>query len=459
MPWRPSFSLPASYNNLHLLLAFASGATLALIAYELHESQDYHFRSHLPSIFLNDEAGSLVPNLSKNRRKSRINTSSTIDHDFVRPAGEGLQSAIGNTPLILLPHLSALMNCKIYAKLELLNPGGSPKDRVALSILNHLSTPNPNQPDAPVLQAGDTIYEGTVGSTGISLATLCRSRGLLAHIVMPSDQSREKGELLMKLGAKVTKVEPAPIIDREHYINVARRMARVQTEEFERRVEEEEDAEGAVVKRKKWTGRAWFADQFESEANWRAHYTGTGPEILRQMEGEGGIDAFVAGAGTGGTISGVGMYLKEKLGEKNVMVVLADPQGSGLYNKVKNGVFWSEYEREGTRRRSQVDSVIEGIGLVRSTRNWEVGEEWKEGVVDDAVKVTDQMARNMARWLVEREGIWVGGSSAVNCKSIICVPSTRVKGRTARYTEGYTDHGLQCRCCCLEDRSRNGSRP
>ncbi len=225
----------------------------------------------------------------------------------------------------------------------------------------------------------------------------------------------------MKLGAKVTKVEPAPIVDQEHYINVARRMARVQTEEFERGVEvevEEEGEEGGVGKRKKWRGRGWFADQFESEANWKAHYTGTGPEILKQIEGKGGIDAFVAGAGTGGTVSGVGMYLKEQLGEKKVRVVLADPQGSGLYNKVKNGVFWSEYEREGTRRRSQVDSVIEGIGLVRSTRNWEVGEEWREGVVDDAVKVTDQMARNMARWLVEREGVWVGGSSAVNCKPV-----------------------------------------
>ena len=233
----------------------------------------------------------------------------------------------------------------------------------------------------------------------------------------------------MKLGAKVTKVEPAPIVDQMHYINVARRMARTQTEEFERGEEVEEaveveddsgrDVVKRKVKRKKWNGRGWFADQFESEANWRAHYRGTAPEILRQMRkgGEGRIDAFVAGAGTGGTVSGVGMYLKEQLGEKNVRVVLADPQGSGLYNKVKNGVFWSEYEREGTRRRSQVDSVIEGIGLVRSTRNWEVGEEWREGVVDDAIKVRDQMARNMARWLVEREGIWVGGSSAVNCKS------------------------------------------
>ena len=422
MPWLPS--LPSSYTILHLTLAVFSGAALALTISHFHESSDYHFRSRLPSVWLTDEAAALISSLTNPKPENSPSDNVNDDHEYIPPIGEALESAIGNTPLILLPHFSALTSCKIYAKLELLNPGGSPKDRVALSILKHLSTPNPLDPDAPVLSAGDTIYEGTVGSTGISLATLCRSRGLLAHIIMPSDQSVEKAELLLKLGAKVTKVSPAPIIDQEHFINVARRMARVQTEEFERGemvevVEQEGGGHGNHVKRKrrKWSGRGWFADQFESEANWRAHYEGTGPEIVRQMQGvEGGngrIDAFVAGAGTGGTISGVGMYLKEKLGE-DCKVVLADPQGSGLYNKVKHGVFWSQYEKEGTRRREQVDTVIEGIGLVRSTRNWEVG--WENAVVDDAVKVTDQMAKNMARWLVEKEGLFVGGSSAVNCK-------------------------------------------
>jgi cysteine synthase len=261
--------------------------------------------------------------------------------------------------------------------------------------------------------------------------------------------------VLRKLGAEVTRVPPAGIVDQGHFVNVARRLAVTQTEEFESGVTVEEWVEnghrrshnqpqsastlasevgieehgeehhGSRIrhKRRKWEGRGWFADQFETDANWRAHYEGTGPEIFQQMreieEAEGRtsplprIDAFVAGAGTGGTISGVGMYLKKKLGE-SCKIIVADPQGSGLYNKVKHGVFWSEYEREGTRRRQQVDTVIEGIGLVRSTRNWQLG--WEEGVVDDAVKVTDQMARNMARWLVEKEGIWVGGSSAVNCE-------------------------------------------
>ena len=123
------------------------------------------------------------------------------------------------------------------------------------------------------------------------------------------------------------------------------------------------------------------------------------------------------GAGTGGTISGVGLYLKEKArGQKGkVKIVLADPQGSGLYNKVKHGVMFGEFEREGTRRRDQVDSVIEGIGLTRSTKNFDKG--YDEGVIDDAVKVSDEQARNMARWLVEREGVFAGGSTGVNCKS------------------------------------------
>jgi cysteine synthase len=419
MPWP---SLPTTYTHSHLILALFSGAAISLLFKHHLDNRDYHFRSRLPSIFLTDEAADLLSSLT--------NPPKDPEH-HVPTTGEGLQAAIGNTPLILLPHLSALTKSSIYAKLEHLNPNGSPKDRVALSILNALSTPDPANP-GPVLKEGDTIYEGTVGSTGISLAALCRSRRLQAHIIMPSDQSVEKGQLLGKLGAKVTKVPPAPIVDQGHFVNVAKRLAGEQTEEFENGVQVTELESIIVdginvereVKKPKWRGRGWFADQFEREANWRAHYEGTGPEIYAQMQhfqrqkmdGKPRIDAFVAGAGTGGTISGVGLYLKDELGDE-VKIVLADPQGSGLYNKVKHGVFWSQYEREGTRRREQVDTVIEGIGLVRSTKNWEVG--FEKGVIDDAVKVTDQMARNMARWLVEREGLWVGGSSAVNCMLIL----------------------------------------
>ena len=298
----------------------------------------------------------------------------------------GIESTIGDTRLFVIRSLSELTGCMIMAKAEYMNgAGGSPKDRVALSIIQSAE-------DAGFLtpHSGDTIYEGTVGSTGISLATLCRARGYLAHICMPSDQAMEKSNLLLKLGAVVERVKPAPIVDQKHFVNRARNLAAEHTSDPAKR------------------GRGFFANQFETEANWRAHYEGTGPEIFDQTRGK--IDAFVAGAGTGGTISGVAMYLKSK--NPNVRIVLADPQGSGLYNNVKLGVMFHPQEREGTRRRQQVDTIIEGIGLSRSTANFEVGRD----LIDDAVKVTDSQATAMARWLVERDGIFIGSSSAVNCE-------------------------------------------
>lgn len=236
--------------------------------------------------------------------------------------------------------------------------------------------------------SGDMIYEGTVGSTGISLATLCRARGYLAHICMPDDQAKEKSDLLLKLGAEVERVRPAPIVDQNHFVNRARNLAAEHTSSSEKK------------------GRGLFADQFENTANYIAHYNGTGPEIWEQCSGR--LDAFVAGAGTGGTISGVSLFLKEKL--RSIKVVLADPQGSGLYNRIKYGVMFDPKEREGTRRRHQVDTIVEGIGVNRVTANFEAGRE----LVDDAVRVTDEQAMAMARWLVEKDGIFIGSSSAVN---------------------------------------------
>ena len=130
------------------------------------------------------------------------------------------------------------------------------------------------------------------------------------------------------------------------------------------------------------------------------------------------IDAFVAGAGTGGTISGVAIFLKQEMGlGKEVKVVLADPEGSGLYNKVKHGVMFSSTEREGTRRRQQVDTIVEGIGINRITENLEVGRD----LIDDAVKVTDLQSMKMARWLIEKDGLFVGSSSAVNCVASVAL--------------------------------------
>lgn len=304
---------------------------------------------------------------------------------------EGIEGCIGNTPLFKIKSLSEATGCDILAKAEFLNgAGNSPKDRVALSIIRRAEEEGLIAP-----QNGDIIYEGTVGSTGISLAALCRANGYRAHICMPNDQATEKSDLLLKLGAEVERVKPASIVDQDQFVNKARNRAEEHSRDTARK------------------GRGIFADQFENEANWRAHFDGTGPEILEQTGGQ--LDAFVAGAGTGGTISGVALFLKPKL--PKVKVVLADPQGSGLYNRVKYGVMFDPKEREGTRRRHQVDTIVEGIGINRVTRNFEAGRE----LVDDAIRVSDEQAKAMARWLVEKDGIFIGSSSAVNCVAAVKV--------------------------------------
>lgn len=359
------------YNTRHVATAFFAGLAAAYTIHEIYKaitgvesSRTRYMARHLSILFTDKEAENPSPPES---------------------IGKGIESTIGNTPLILLKSLSQATGCTILAKCEFLNgAGGSPKDRVALSIIEKAEKAGLLSP-----YSGDTIYEGTVGSTGISIATLARARGYKAHICMPDDQAHEKSDLLLRLGAIVDRVTPAPIVDQKHFVNRARNLAREHTADPDH------------------PGRGLFADQFETTANWRAHFEGTGPEIYDQAGGR--IDAFVAGAGTGGTISGVAKYLRSKL--RSIKIVLADPQGSGLYNKIHHGVMFHGLEREGTRRRQQVDTVVEGIGLTRSTNNFEAGAD----LIDDAVKVTDDQARAMARWLCNKDGIFVGSSSAVNC--------------------------------------------
>ena len=206
---------------------------------------------------------------------------------------------------------------------------------------------------------------------------------------MPDDQATEKSDLLLKLGATVERVRPASIVDQNQFVNMARRRAQEHSDDPNK------------------PGRGFFADQFENTANYLAHQNTTGPEIYQQTNGN--LDAFVAGAGTGGTVSGVALALKPQL--QSLKVILADPQGSGLYNKIKYGVMFSSTEAEGTRRRHQVDSIVEGIGINRLTANFSAG----MNSIDDAIKVNDLQAMRMARWLVEKEGLFVGASSAVNC--------------------------------------------
>ncbi|KAJ5899919.1 hypothetical protein N7495_004663 [Penicillium taxi] len=336
------------------------------------------------------------------RRDEKPTETSTTSDELLPRSGppaivNGIEGCIGNTPLFRIKSLSDETGCEILAKAEFLNGAGqSSKDRVALSMIEMAEEMDILKP-----YSGDTIYEGTSGSTGISLATLARAKGYLAHICMPSDQAIEKSNLLLKLGAIVDRVPPAPIVEKNNFVNRARSLAKAHTESADPTTDEGELAEDAKQ------GRGFFADQFENGANWRAHYRGSGPEIYAQCNGK--LDAFVAGAGTGGTISGVARFLKPLL--PNMTVVLADPQGSGLYNRVRYGVMFDPKEREGTRRRRQVDTIVEGIGINRVTANFEAGKE----LVDDAVRVTDAQALAMARWLVEKDGIFIGSSSAVNC--------------------------------------------
>lgn len=300
------------------------------------------------------------------------------------PARLLLPALVGNTPLVLVPSLSALTGCRIYAKLELCNPGGLAKDRVALAILQDAIArgqlvPKPNAP----LAERDVVFEGTSGSTGILLAVMANALGLRAHISLPDDTSAEKVGLLALLGALLNKVRPALIVDPDQYVNAARRACADHTAAGRRGV---------------------FANQFENTVNWVAHYTGTGPEIYRQTDGR--IDCFVAGSGTGGTILGVLRYLKE---HGPVHVVLADPQGLGLANRVNHGVMFDHVELEGTRRRHQVDTLVEGIGLNRVTYNFHQGEH----CIDEAVRVLDREALAMARHLLLADGFFWGSSAAV----------------------------------------------
>ncbi|KAF4548802.1 Cysteine synthase-like protein 2 [Elsinoe fawcettii] len=380
-------------QRLYVGLAFVGGILLTLGYKDLYPDLERRFRSS---------------NTWRARRKSLLSTSKDhirledhSDHDPEESSPtatreyeikEGIEGTIGNTPLIRIKSLSDYTSCDILAKAEFLNgAGNSPKDRVALNMIL-----TAEEEGLLVPGRGDCIYEGTVGSTGISLAAIARARGYRAHICIPSDQSPEKSSLLLKLGATVEPVPPVSIVSPSQFVNLARRRATEHTDDPTR------------------PGRGYFADQFENAANYLAHLSGTGPEIYAQTGGK--VDAFVAGAGTGGTISGVAMALKERTGEK-VRIVLADPQGSGLYNKVKHGVMFAGTEREGTRRRHQVDSIVEGIGVNRVTANFEAGRE----LVDDAVRVSDEQAVGMARWLVERDGIFIGSSSAVNCVAAVKV--------------------------------------
>jgi cysteine synthase A len=289
---------------------------------------------------------------------------------------------VGNTPLVHLRGPSERTECTILGKAEFLNPGGSVKDRAALAII--LDAEKRGQ-----LRPGGTIVEGTAGNTGIGLALVGNARGYKTVIVIPQTQSQEKKDTIKSCGAELIEVPAVPYRDPNNYVKWAGRLA-------------EEMAA------KEPNGAIW-ANQFDNVANRDGHYRTTGPEIWQQTEGK--VDAFTCAVGTGGTLAGVGMALKER--NADVRIVLADPLGAALYNFYKHG----ELKAEGS-------SITEGIGQGRITANLQ------GAPIDDAHQITDAEALEALWPLILEEGLVLGGSSGLNVAGAIRVARELGPGHT-----------------------------
>ena len=286
-------------------------------------------------------------------------------------ARDGFCALIGNTPLVRLRRASEETGCEILGKAEFLNPGQSVKDRAALYIVRDAE-------ERGLLKPGGVIVEGTAGNTGIGLALVGNALGYRTVIVMPETQSQEKKDMLRLCGADLRLVPAVPYANPDNYVKYSGRLA----DELAAT-----EPNGAI-----WT------NQWDNLANRRAHYEGTGPEIWRQTDGK--VDAFVSAIGTGGTISGVGMALKER--NPDVRIVLADPHGASMYDWFAHG----ELKSEG-------DSITEGIGLGRVTKNVD------GAPIDDQLRVSDAEALEVVFDLALNEGLILGGSTGINVAGAI----------------------------------------
>ena len=291
---------------------------------------------------------------------------------------QGFIDTVGNTPMIRLATLSDATGCEILGKAEFLNPGGSIKDRAALWMIAAAEADGSLRP-------GGTVVEGTAGNTGIGIAHICNVRGYTCVIYMPDNQSQEKVDILRTLGAEVRVVKTVPYKDDMNYQKQAGRYA-------------------AQLK-----GAVW-ANQFDNVANRRAHYESTGPEIWRQTETR--VDAFTCAVGTGGTLAGVGSYLKQC--NPNVKIVLADPPGSALYSYIKTG----------SADMSPGPSITEGIGNSRVTENL------AGAVIDDAIQISDQESVTMVYRMLREEGWFFGSSTGLNLAAAVRVARDMGPGHT-----------------------------
>ena len=273
---------------------------------------------------------------------------------------------IGNTPLIKIKQASELTNCNIYGKAEYFNPGESIKDRTALFIVQD-AIKNKQ------VKKGGIVVEGTAGNTGIGLAIVTKAYGLRLKIVIPRTQSIEKKQILRDLGAELIEVDAVPYSNPNNYIKQSKKIA---DELYKTEV----------------NGVVW-ANQFDNTVNTEAHIKTTAKEIWTQTAGQ--IHGFVCAVGTGGTLAGVSIGLKNM--NKNIKIALVDPMGSSLYSHIK----FNKLENSGS-------SITEGIGTGRITKNF------AKALVDDAFQVNDEEALNIIFKLKLDQDIELGGSSGIN---------------------------------------------
>lgn len=278
----------------------------------------------------------------------------------------GFIESIGNTPLIKLRAASEATGCEIYGKAEFLNPGGSVKDRAALAMIRDAE-------QRGTLRKGGVVVEGTAGNTGIGIALVANALGYRSVIVMPETQSQEKKDMLRLCGADLRLVPALPYANPGNYVRYSEVLAK-------------------EIAAKEPNGAIW-ANQFDNVANRDGHYRTTGPEIWNQTDGK--VDGFTCSVGSGGTLAGVAMALKEH--NAGVKIAITDPMGSALYNFYAKG----ELKAEG-------NSVTEGIGQGRITKNLE------GAPIDLAYQVTDEEALPVLFDLIQHEGLVLGGSTAIN---------------------------------------------
>jgi len=283
----------------------------------------------------------------------------------------GVLPAIGNTPLIKLRRASEATGCTVLGKAEFMNPGQSVKDRAALFIIEDAVKKGELRP-------GGVIVEGTAGNTGIGLALVGNALGFRSVIVMPDTQSQEKKDMLRLCGAELIEVPAVPYANPNNYVKVSGRLA-------------------ARLAKSEPNGAIW-ANQFDNVANREGHIQTTGPEIWQQTGG--GIDGFICAVGTGGTLAGVAMALKER--NPAIKIGLADPMGAALFSYYTTG-----------KLKSEGASITEGIGQGRITKNLE------GAPIDVAYQISDEEALPVVFDLLEHEGLCVGGSSGINVAGAI----------------------------------------